>query len=115
MLFSFSAPSSISPSHPQHWSTNQELNDSSSLVSPFLSLLPAGEQLSDFGPAVSQLLVGLVDDPVLFLGPRGLLHLRVEVVVPALAALLADAPLQVLGDDRPALGSVLLHQLDHLG
>lgn len=56
----------------------------------------------------------LVDDAVLLLGPGRLLHLRVEVVVPALAALLADAALQVLGDHRPALGAVLLDQLDHL-
>lgn len=56
----------------------------------------------------------LVDDPVLFLGPRRLLHLRVQVVVPAFAALLANPTLQVLGDHRPALGSVLLDQLDHL-
>lgn len=56
----------------------------------------------------------LVDDAVLLLGPRCLLHLRVEVVVPALAALLADAALEVLGDHRPALGTVLLDQLDHL-
>lgn len=76
---------------------------------------PAREQLCDFSPAVSQFLVRLVDDPVLFLGPRRLLHLRVEVVVPALAALLADTTLQVLGDHRPALRSVLLDQLDHLG
>lgn len=57
----------------------------------------------------------LVDDPVLLLSPRCLLHLWVQVVVPALTALLADTPLQVLGDDRPALGSILLDQLDHLG
>lgn len=56
----------------------------------------------------------LVDDPVLLLGPRCLLHLWVEVVVPAFAALLADTTLEVLGDHRPALGSVLLDQLDHL-
>lgn len=56
----------------------------------------------------------LVDDPVLLLGPGGLLHLWVQVVVPAFAALLADATLQVLGDHRPALGAVLLNQLDHL-
>lgn len=78
------------------------------------SASPARKQLGDFCPAVSQLLVGLVDDSVLLLGPRGLLDLWIQVVVPALAALLADASLQVLGDHRPALGSVLLDQLDHL-
>lgn len=80
-----------------------------------MSASPAREQLSDFGPAVAQLLVCLVDDSVLLLGPRSLLHLWVQVVVPALAALLADTPLQVLGYHRPALGSILLNQLYHLG
>lgn len=78
------------------------------------SASPARKQLGDFCPAVSQLLVSLVDNSVLLLGPRGLLDLWVQVVVPALTALLADASLQVLGDHRPALGSVLLDQLDHL-
>lgn len=75
---------------------------------------PARKKLGDFGPAVSQLLMRLVDDPVFLLSPGRLLHLWVEVVVPALAALFANAPLQVLGDHRPALGSILLDQLDHL-
>lgn len=88
---------------------------SSTFLFSSISASPAGEQLCDFGPAVAQLLVRLVDDAVLLLSPRGLLHLRVQVVVPALAALLANSPLQVLGDHRPALGSILLHQLDHLG
>ena len=35
--------------------------------------------------------------------------------MPALAALLADAPLQVLGDNGPALGSILLDQFNDLG
>jgi hypothetical protein len=34
----------------------------------------------------------------------------VEVVVPALAALLAVPPVKVLGDERPALGAVLLDE-----
>lgn len=75
---------------------------------------PPWEQLCYFSPAVSQFLMCLVDDPVLLLGPGCLLHLWVQVVVPAFAALLADTTLQVLGDHRPALGAVLLHQLDHL-
>ena len=59
--------------------------------------------------------MGLVDDPVLLLGPGALLHLGVQVVVPALPALLADAALEVLGDHRPALRPVLMDQVDHLG
>lgn len=58
--------------------------------------------------------MGLVDDEVLLLGPGGLLDLGVEVVVPTFAALLADAALQVLGDHRPALRAILVHELDDL-
>ena len=61
---------------------------------------------------MSPLLVRAVNDPVFFLSPGRLLDLRVEVVVPALAALLPDPPLQVLGDQGPPLGAVLSHQLD---
>ena len=59
--------------------------------------------------------MGLTDDAVLLLCPAGLLHLRVEVVVPALTALLAQPAFQVLGDQRPLLRAVLLDQLDDLG
>lgn len=54
---------------------------------------PPWEQLCNFSPAVSQFLMCLVDDPVLLLGPGCLLHLWVQVVVPAFAALLADTTL----------------------
>ena len=50
----------------------------------------------------------------LFLGPSGLLYLRVEMVVPALATLLPNTPLQVLGYEGPAFRPILLHQLYHL-
>lgn len=76
--------------------------------------LPSGEQLGNLRPAVAQSFVGLVDDAVLLLGPRGLLHLGVQVVVPPLAALLADSALEVLGDHGPALGAVLVDQINDL-
>lgn len=78
------------------------------------SALPSREKLGDLRPAVAQPFVGLVDDAVLLLRPRGLLHLGVEVVVPPLAALLADSALEVLGDHGPALGAVLVDQIDDL-
>ena len=59
--------------------------------------IPAGQQFGDVGPAVSQQPVGLTDDAVLLWRPAALLHRWVQVVVPALAALLADTPLKVLG------------------
>lgn len=56
----------------------------------------------------------LVDDVILLVGPGTLLDGRVQVVMPSLPALLPDAPLQVLGDQGPSFGTVLLHQLDDL-
>lgn len=55
-----------------------------------------------------------VDDSILFLGPGGLLHLRVEVVVPTLSTLLAYAALQVLSDNGPPLRAVFVYQFNHL-
>ena len=49
------------------------------------------------------------EDPLLFSAPVDLLDPRVQMVVPALATLLAHAARQVLGDAGPALGSVLLN------
>lgn len=40
-----------------------------SLTTSYVPALPAREQLSDFSPAVAQLLMGLVDDSVLLLSP----------------------------------------------
>jgi hypothetical protein len=50
----------------------------------------------------------------LFLGPGCLLNLRVEMVVPALPALLPNATLEVLGNEGPTLRPILLHQVHHL-
>lgn len=76
---------------------------------------PPRQHLGDLGPAVAEHLVGLTDDAVLLLRPAGLLYLGVEVVMPALTALLPQPALQVLGDQRPLLRAVLLDQLDDLG
>lgn len=76
---------------------------------------PPRQHLGNLGPAVAQHLVGLPDDTVLFLGPAGLLHLGIEVVVPALTALLPQPALQVLGNQRPLLRAILLNQLNDLG
>jgi hypothetical protein len=47
--------------------------------------------------------VRAVDDLVLLLRPGRLLDLRIEVVVPPLAALLPDPALKMLGDLEPIL------------
>mmetsp|Transcript_17726 Transcript_17726/g.71156 ORF Transcript_17726/g.71156 Transcript_17726/m.71156 type:complete len:295 (+) Transcript_17726:723-1607(+) len=74
----------------------------------------AGQLAGDLGPLVADLDVLGENRAVLVLGPRLLGDVRVEVVVPPLAALLADAPRQVRRDLRPLLGPVLRHELDHL-
>lgn len=75
---------------------------------------PSRQHLGDLGPAVSQHAVRFVDDEILFCGPGGLLHVRVEVVVPALATLFPQSPLQVFGHHSPLFITVFIHQLDHL-
>ena len=56
---------------------------------------PSGDELGNLSPLVAPLLVRVVDDPVLFFGPSGFLDLRIEVVVPALPALLPDPALVI--------------------
>lgn len=52
------------------------------------AVLPPRQQLGNLCPAIPQDLVGLKYDAILLLCPRGLLHFRVQVVMPALPALL---------------------------
>lgn len=76
--------------------------------------VPSRKEFGDLCPAVAEPFVGLIDDSVLFLSPRRLLDFWVEVIVPSFAALLPDPSLEVLGNDRPAFGAVLLDQGDDL-
>lgn len=76
--------------------------------------VPSRKELGDLCPAVAEAFVGLIDDSVLFLSPRRLLDFWVEVIVPSFAALLPNPSLEVLGNDRPAFGAVLLDQVDDL-
>ena len=57
--------------------------------------------------------MSLYDDLVLLFRPLVLADAGVEVVVPALAALLADPARQVLGDEAPILGPVAFDQRKH--
>lgn len=76
--------------------------------------LPSREQLCNLRPAVSQYAVSLVDDEVLLRGPRRFLHTRIEMVVPALSALLSQPAFQVLGHHRPLFVAVAVHKLYNL-
>lgn len=53
----------------------------------------AFEELRDFGPLVSHFFSRFVDDPVFFDRPVGLVNFRIQVIVPALAALLPNSAL----------------------
>lgn len=75
---------------------------------------PPWQHLGDLSPAVAQHFMGLTDDPIFLLCPAGLLHLRVEMVVPALTTLLPETALQVLGNECPLFCAVLLDQLNDL-
>ena len=70
------------------------------------------EHLSDFCPLVVDDAVHQEQDPLFLLVPVDLLDARVEVVVPALAALLANSAVQVLRDEGPLLWSVGHNQLE---
>lgn len=55
------------------------------------------------------------DDAILILSPFTLIYVWIEVVIPALAALLAQATVELTRDKGPLLVSVDLHQTDYCG
>ena len=69
------------------------------------------EMLGNFRPSVAVLLMKSEDFLIFFLSPLVLLYVGVEVIVPALSALLPYTAWQELSDLRPILGPVLLHAL----
>jgi hypothetical protein len=69
---------------------------------------PASQQLRNLGPSVAQHLMRQKEYPLFLVAPVLFLDLGVEMVVPAFSALLADATWQVLCDEGPFLGAVLL-------
>ena len=76
-----------------------------------------GKELGNLGPLVAKALVMGDDETVFLLAPGHLADGRIEVVVPTLAALLADAAGKLGGDLAPAFGAVSLdeaHDLDVL-
>lgn len=58
--------------------------------------------------------MGFVDDQVFFFGPRALLDLGVQVVVPALATLFPQPALEFLGNHAPLFGAIFAHEFHHL-
>mmetsp|Transcript_33230 Transcript_33230/g.98762 ORF Transcript_33230/g.98762 Transcript_33230/m.98762 type:complete len:262 (+) Transcript_33230:1740-2525(+) len=75
---------------------------------------PAVQQLGDLGPPGPQSSGRFDDHLVLLLHPLSAVDVRIEVIVPALPALLPQSSLELLGDERPLLLPVLMDQLCHL-
>ena len=73
---------------------------------------PAFQHFGDLSPLVGHLPVHHEQDPLFLFGPVHFLDFGIEVVVPSLSALLADALRQVLGDHGPLLGADLFDELD---
>lgn len=74
----------------------------------------ARQELCNLAPFVSVLLVRLNNCSVLLGSPLVLFDVRVQVVVPSLAALLTDTTGQRLRDVRPVLGAKPVHILGQL-
>ena len=70
------------------------------------------EHLGDLGPLVVHDTVHQKQDPLFLLVPVDFLDAGVEVIVPALAALLAYSAIQVLRDEGPLLWPVGHHELE---
>lgn len=70
-----------------------------------------GQHLGHLGPLAAVRSVRQEQDPLLVQHPLHLQDVRVQVVVPTLAALLPQPPLHELRDEGPPLRTVLLHQL----
>ena len=71
---------------------------------------PPGDLGGDVGPAVAELLVRGDESAFLLLRPRPSFDVGLEVVVPALPALLARAHVEKARDLGPLLGAVLLDE-----
>lgn len=71
------------------------------------------KDLGDLGPLIPVVPVHQVQYPFLFLGPADLLDLRVQVIMPALPALLSDAAWQVFSHESPLLRAVLVNEMKY--
>ena len=68
----------------------------------------------NFGPLVVQGSVFQKENPLFFFAPANFLYLWIQMVVPALSALLSSPVLQMLGYLGPLFRSVLLYELKDL-
>ena len=73
----------------------------------------AFQNLSDFGPLIVDNAVHEEQNPLFFLAPADFLDHGVQVIVPALTALLTDSVWEVLSDKSPFLWPVALNELKY--
>jgi hypothetical protein len=74
----------------------------------------AWKQLRNLGPLVSQRGMCLEDRSILILRPRVLVDARMQMVVPPFSALFANPALQMAGNERPPLWSMLVYKFNYL-
>lgn len=67
------------------------------------------QDLGDLCPAVAHFPVHHEKDPFLLLRPYAFLYLRIQMVVPAFAALFSESSRKVVADHCPLLGTDLLN------
>jgi hypothetical protein len=80
---------------------------------PKIVLLPSRQVPRDFSPLIANSRMSIGDDAVFFGAPTLFSDAWVQVVVPALAALLPNTTLEVRGDQRPPIGAVLHNEFDN--
>lgn len=73
----------------------------------------AFKHLSNLGPLVAVVAVHQVEDPLLLATPPDFLDLGIQMIVPPLTTLLSNAPWEVLRNQSPLLGPVLVDQVKH--
>ncbi len=71
----------------------------------------AFENFGDLSPLVAVVSMHQVENPLLLAAPANLLDLRVQVIVPPLAALLPNTTREVLSNQRPFLGPIFIDEV----
>lgn len=77
-------------------------------------ICPTRQQFGNLGPMITEFFVRLNDDPLLIVGPLSFDNLWIEMVMPALATLLADPTIEFGRNYCPPLGPILINQPNNL-
>jgi hypothetical protein len=71
------------------------------------------KEFGNFSPFIAYPFVVKEENPLFLLTPAYLFDLRIQVIMPALPALLPDATREMLSDLSPLLRSMQMNQLNH--